>query len=181
MNGIQARCALSWVIIQGFRPMKNLITGVLLLSVSLLVLVVWFMYGQGWDRASAQMVVERSFLLLPVLAFALMFSAPFNQTTKKMLGETDSFVRRYVRMLGLLITLCLIGFGVPYLIVFIWQQPPSPFEELWMMMGGVAVLMGGSIYWIVKPGTHRHWFAFAYLAACAVVLFGLRAFVFSFF
>ena len=161
--------------------LKNLVTGLLLLAVSLLVLVAWFMYGQGWDRASAAIVVQRSFLLIPVLALALTFSSPFEKVAARFFGSKKRFVTRYLHMLVIVSALCLLGFGLPYLVVFKWQQPPSPFEELWMMMGGTAVLMGGAVYWIVKPAQHRHWFALAYLAVTAGILLGSRAFVFSFF
>ena len=161
--------------------MKNLVVGLLFLAVSLLVLVAWFMYGQGWDRASADMVVQRSLFLIPVLAFALMYSAPFNAFSTRIFGVQASAVRKYLYMLLIVCALCIVGFGIPFLVVFKWQQPPSPFEELWMMMGGTAVLMGGAIYWIIKPVVHRHWFALAYLAAIAGLLLASRAFVFSFF
>ena len=161
--------------------MKNLFTGLLVLSIPLMVVVAWFLYGQGWDRTSAMMVIWRSLLLIPLVAGALCFNGSFRSKMELYFGKRASLESAFFPMLLFVSGLLLLGIGLPYLIVFVWQDPPSPFEELWMMLGGITVTLGGLIYWVVKPQKHRHWFAISYLVGCLLLLLSLRALIFSFF
>ena len=161
--------------------MKNLSIGLLLLAITELTVVVWFMYGQGFDRVAAQMVIARSLLLIPLISIGLLYVGPYRSLMERIFGKRSTFSTAYLPMLATCVSINLIGVGIPVLIVFGLVQPPSPFEELWMTMGGIVLLFGGLNYAILKPKWNVHWYALGFIVGATSIQWGLRSFVFSFF
>jgi hypothetical protein len=161
--------------------MKNLFSPILLIAATELALVAWFLYGQGYDRVSAQVVIWVALMLVPLITVGLTFSRSFRNLTHRTFGEAKNGWVLYARTLLLYSAVLLIGVGLPALLVFVLILPKSPFEELWWLVGGIAVMLGGTLYLIYQPATSRHWFALGYLTGVSAILWATKALVFSVF
>lgn len=150
---------------------RRVLTGALLVVLCQFGITVWFMIGQGYDRATANLVPVIAALLIPVLA--LLMKSGTNVTA-------GTWVRYRTSLLG---TVLLYGIGVlmPAAFVLHVHAFSSPFDELWWILGGSTVL-GSAIVLAWKglvPGLWLGWASFLLIVAGGV--FGLRQVVFSFF
>ena len=160
---------------------SRLAVGVGLMAVVHLVILLWFLIGQGYDRTTARLVLQVSVLLIPIGGLVLYFNAAFRDAMERVFGPRERLAAGFLPMSAYLTGLVLVGIVLPALVVFMLLDPTGPFEELWVVMGSVTVVFGGFIYFILKPVSHRALFALAFLIANAGILLGYRAFLFSFF
>ncbi len=161
---------------------KNLLTGLGLLAMAELAIVLWFMYGQGFDRVAAQVIIEGYMLLMiPLIAVTLVWVKPYRAFMARFFVEKEGLLRSYLPMLATFTAANIVGIGLPAIVVFGFIRPVGPFQELWLMMGGVAILFGGLQFSIFLPISNRHWYGLGFLVGAALIQWGLKAFVFSFF
>lgn len=146
-----------------------------------LAVVGWFMYGQGFDRASAQIVIKVSVLLIPIVSIILIPDRSYRMVRERLFGVRAMMGWSYITTLATFAATTLVGIGIPALVVFGLIQPSGPFDELWLMMGGVTVLFGALQFGIYLPKTGRIWYGAGFLLGLVGIVTGLKAFVYSFF
>lgn len=143
--------------------------------------VIWFMYGQGFDRVSAQIVIKYSVLLIPIVSILLVPDRSYRIVRERLFGVKAMIGWSYITTLATFAATTLVGIGMPALVVFGLIRPTGPFEELWLLMGGVTALFGGLQFGIYWPKTGRIWYGAGFLLGLIGIVTGLRAFVYSFF
>ena len=155
--------------------------GLVLLAAAEMAVVVWFMYGQGFDRVSAQIVIKYGVLLIPIVSILLVRDRSYRVVRERLFGVKANIGWSYITTLVTFAATTLIGIGIPALVVFSLIRPTGPFEELWLMMGGVTVLFGALQFVIYLPKIGRIWYGAGFLLGLIGILMGLKAFVYSFF
>jgi len=161
--------------------MKNLFSAIALLALTELVIVAWFLYGQGYDRTAAIIVIERALLLVPLVSAGLMYNQAFQSATKSLLGMPKSWLAGYIRTLVAYSAMLCLGVGLPAVVVIGMIKPPGPFYELWLTLGGIVVLLGGMLYIVFQPQTSRHWFALGYFCLVAAIQLAIKWLIVSIF
>lgn len=159
----------------------RLLPGLLLLWASQFGLALWFMVGQGYDRATAEIVPVIGLGLLPLMALAFSFNEAFRYAVERVAGGKSSRMALMPAMMVLFLLLFGLCIIAPALVVLRLVQPPGPFDELWLMLGATTVMLGSAIHVMTAPKGKQAFHALFFLIGAAVGLILIRLFVFSFF
>jgi len=162
-------------------PFGRLISSFSVIAIIQFGVGIWFMVGQGYDRATAGIVLQYAALLIPLGGLVLFYIAPFRAAMERWFGERPNLALGYLPMTAFVAVVVALGVGVPAFTTFVILEPASPFSELWIFMGGISMALGSLIYFILKPASHQRIFALVFLGLNAIILIGMRMFVFSFF
>lgn len=100
--------------------------------------VLWFMIGQGYDRATAIMVPWAGLAMLPMWAWLLRIGLP---------DVAGGSIVRAVRALGHAAALYIAGLIVPAQVTLRGFSLSSPFDELWWVLGSATVILAVGLAW----------------------------------
>ena len=153
-------------------PIASRVLSTVVLSVLLQFgVLAWFLVGQGYDRATANLIPQAGVLAVPLLALLLMTGT----------SASSPGAARYRKAVLRMAILYVLGVLVPGLAILHLVPFTSPFDELWWIMGSVTVVCGGLAAWwagLFRAG----WIPSVLLAVILLAsAFGWRAFLFSFF
>ena len=165
---------------------KRVFTGralvaVLLLGLVLFGIAMWFMVGQGYDRATARIVPQAALAIIPVLSAVLYFHSPTRQAMELVFGRRPRFLGGWVATMAFLFGLLMATVGLAWALVFLVLKPASPFQELWYFLGGTTMLTGGILYAVYAPVAYRALYALSILIGYGAVLVSVRSFILAFF
>ncbi len=150
----------------------RLFSGLAIVWLSQFGIILWFMIGQGYDRATAGLVPLGGLALIPLVAWAVRAGLP---------ALEDSTIKRLGMAHGQALALYVFGILVPAWIILRLLALPSPFLELWWMVGASTVILGSLVYYWKTPTYQRAFFALFFLVGCVASLPGWRLLIFSFF
>lgn len=150
---------------------SRVLRAIVLLALLQFGVLVWFLIGQGYDRATANLIPQAGVLAVPLLACLLISGTR---------SESSWWVRYRSAVLRMAIVYA-VGILVPGWVILHLVPFTSPFDELWWILGSVTVVSGGLAGWwagIVWAG----WIPLVLMASGALAsALGWRALLFSFF
>lgn len=100
--------------------------------------VLWFMIGQGYDRATANLVPWVGLAMLPLWAWLLRIGLP---------DVAGGRIVRAARALGHAAALYIAGLIVPAQVILHGFSLSSPFDELWWVLGSATVILAVGLAW----------------------------------
>lgn len=150
----------------------RLATALLLIWTLQFGIVLWFMIGQGYDRATATQIPWAGVLLLPIFGLLVRSGLP---------RVDGSRVKKVGIALVQAAGLYLGGVLVPGWVILHGLLLTSPFDELWWMLGASTILIWGLLVMLKSPKDRRTLYAVLLFLGSAAALPGWRLFVLAFF
>jgi len=150
----------------------RLLSSLLIVWLSQFGIAVWFMVGQGYDRATAGLVPWVGVVLLPLIAWLMRVG---------MRAQKDPWARKAGKALVQAAGLYAMGLIVPALVILNLLDLSSPFDELWWMMGCATAILAAILYRLKSPEPKSALFGVLLLLGSVASIPGWRAFVLSFF
>lgn len=141
-------------------------------------IVLWFMIGQGYDRATADLIPIVGLAMLPIIAWLLRSGLPELKGPRSRRMGRAMLQAAILYAMGLIVPAQVILHGIPF---------SSPFDELWWMLGSATTVLAAMLIWRkgYLDGSARSargvGFALLLLLGSALSLPGWRVFVFGFF
>jgi hypothetical protein len=157
---------------------RRILSSLVLVWMAQFGIAIWFMIGQGYDRATADLIPIAGMGIVPAFAWLIRAGLPtLEGTTAKRMGKAMIQAA----------TLYLVGVIVPAQAVLRGLSFSSPFDELWWLLGLSSGMLAAYLAF-TKGLSHSSQAGSRCLVISALIILGSgasvllwRAFVFSFF